>query len=833
MTQKYYIKSISIEGFRGINNQGNPLIIDFQSDGVTSLFGENGKGKSSIFEAIIFSILGRIVRFDNYHGDIKDKKTIKNIFHSGAGNIKIDFIDGDSNIVKIDIDIDSNGVRTFNTCSVTNPEKFLESLSSDLNFLDYNSFEKIILQSSEDTGKLFSNLVGFGNFIHIKEKFDKISRTQNINTDFGKATKENSLRDNNKRISDIKLEIIRRINEIGNSTSNYDENKLLNDVKKFLKEQYSLKPKKIDASIDFDKLIKLKIGEKYEENVEELNRQQELLSQLLLLQSELKKFSPQVILTLKRKLKTAHNHLSSTDDLILGKLFDIAIQSYIITETDKNACVLCDTKELGNSTNTFYDQLTHKVENYKKFKEKYSLFLNEFYQQVNTFKVLDFENKFLIEEDRFFSMILKKEGFFEKDFFEKNNIKETISKYKIIISTKIKKIKKTIKELKTFIPPKVSDLVETNNVYKFVTHSIIDIKKLIDENNYNTKYLAELENWIRFINEIKEDYEKSYNVLMDEIASMIDSDTKLFFKEIMGNVDITPKLKKENKGQRVNILLEKFHNNTTDIKAASILSESYRNALSLSIYFAAALKSKNPGNFIVVDDITSSFDSGHQLYLVDLIKTKIGLNPKNKKGKQIILLTHDGLLKKVLNENNSLKYWKNYNLNSNKDYVSLKPFKSEDLKLIIQNKILSNEYVGSDFRMYYEFVLLEIIEKLNLEVPFTLINSNDNKMVGKLSSAIFDIIELKRTARKIQRISRLPNKSDFKLSTQLLSNNLSHWAGGREVSLSTAVLNKIIDDIDNFKKFFQYNCTCPAKNVGWVYYKSLSSFKQNGCNCSI
>jgi hypothetical protein len=255
MTNKYYIKSISIEGFRGINNQGNPLIINFQSDGVTSLFGENGKGKSSIFEAIIFSILGRIVRFDNYHGDIKDKKTIKNIFHSGSGNIKIDFIDSDSSIVKIDIDIDSNGVRTFNACSITDPEKFLESLASDLNFLDYNSFEKIILQSSEDTGKLFSNLVGFGNFIHIKEKFDKISRTQNINTDFGKTTKESSLRDNNKRISDIKSEIIRIINDIGISTTNYDENKLLNDVKSFLKEQYSLKPKKIDTSIDFDKLI--------------------------------------------------------------------------------------------------------------------------------------------------------------------------------------------------------------------------------------------------------------------------------------------------------------------------------------------------------------------------------------------------------------------------------------------------------------------------------------------------------------------------------------------------------------------------------------------------
>ncbi|WP_309609669.1 AAA family ATPase [Flavobacterium sp.] len=76
---RYFIKSISIEGFRGVNNNNSPLLIDFQSDGVTSIFGENGKGKSSIFEAFLFSILGRIIRLDEYHIDIRDKGAIKNL----------------------------------------------------------------------------------------------------------------------------------------------------------------------------------------------------------------------------------------------------------------------------------------------------------------------------------------------------------------------------------------------------------------------------------------------------------------------------------------------------------------------------------------------------------------------------------------------------------------------------------------------------------------------------------------------------------------------------------------------------------------------------------
>jgi len=211
---KYFIKSISIEGFRGINNAGAPLVIQFQTDGVTSIFGENGKGKSSIFEAFLFSIIGRIVRFDDYHGDIKDKKTIKNLFHTGDGSIIIEFIDESHSITDIKVKVNANGERSISSNASANPEEFLSSLNSALNYLDYKSFEKIILTSSEDTGKLFANLVGFGGFINIKDKFDKISRTMNINNDFGKTEKESIRIVNNKRILELETEIKKKLSEI-------------------------------------------------------------------------------------------------------------------------------------------------------------------------------------------------------------------------------------------------------------------------------------------------------------------------------------------------------------------------------------------------------------------------------------------------------------------------------------------------------------------------------------------------------------------------------------------------------------------------------------------
>lgn len=832
---KYFIQSISIEGFRGINNEGSPLLIKLQTDGVTSIFGENGKCKSSIFEAFLFSILGRIIRFDDYHGDIKDKRTIKNLFHPGLGNIKIEFLDNLKNVTDINVKVDENGVRTISSNSIPNPEAFLSSLCSNLNFLDYKSFEKIMLNSSEETGRLFSNLVGFGSFTFIKDKFDKISRTQNINVDFGKTLKEGTIRTNNQRISELKIEIQKRLKEISVEIDPNDKKQALKIINSFLRKQYSKKIKNLtdNSQIDFDQLVSTKIGPDYEENVAKLNIKQEALKELVLLQNGIKKFNNKTLTSLTKKLKTAYLQVSKQEDIVLGKLYEDAIKSYdSIIGSDKNTCILCNTKDLGDGRKTFYEQINSKIRSYINFKDKYASFFDEFLQRIYLSNLIEIENRFLTEGDRFFFIIEKSKDYLNSDFFEGHNLGVIISSYKLKISTEINLLNLSINELKSQIPPKISELVEINNTYKFVFNSFSEICKLSIDNNYNTKYLAELEHWTTFINKTKEDYENAYNTLMDEISSMIDTDTKLFFKEIMGDVDIIPKLKKEHKGQKVNILLEKFYSNTADIKAASLLSESYRNALSLSIYFAAALKSKSAGCFIIVDDITSSFDSGHQLYLLDLIKRKISIGPSNKNGKQIIFLTHDGLLKKVLNENNSLKNWVHYTLNANKDIVSLKPFKSDDLKLGIQEKIYNGNYVGSDFRMYYEFVLLEIIEKLNLEIPFSLINSNDKKMVDKLSRAIQEIIEMKRASGKIRGV-RLPNKTDFKLHTQQLSNNLSHWPSAREASLATPVLNRIVDDIDLFKRLFQYNCTCPEKNAGWVYYKSLTSPKQNGCNCRI
>lgn len=374
---KYFIKSISIEGFRGINNNGNPLLIEFQTDGVTSFFGENGKGKSSIFEAFLYAILGKILRFDDYHIDIRDKRAIKNLFHSGDGSIIIEFIDDANSIISIDVKVDSSGQRTVSSTSIANPEVFLHSLCSSLNFIDYKSFEKIIISSSEDTGKLFSNLVGFSKFIDIKEKLDKISRTQNINNDFGRTSKETSIRINGQKIDELKRDILKKLEENGTKIDGYDKKEIIKKLKSFLSKQYKEKISKIsnDVLIDFDLLLKTKIGSTYEEDALKLNAQKEKLEKIIALKSSLNNLNNNTIRVLSNKLKRAYSQITSNTDIVLGKLYDNAIKGYeTIIDYDKNSCILCNTGDLGDKRNTFYEKIQRKIKSYNIFKYQYSTF---------------------------------------------------------------------------------------------------------------------------------------------------------------------------------------------------------------------------------------------------------------------------------------------------------------------------------------------------------------------------------------------------------------------------------------------------------------------------
>jgi len=834
---KVYIKSISIEGFRGINNENNPLIIPFKDNGVTSIFSENGMGKSSIYEALYYCINNCLPKFDDLHREIRDDKTKKNLFHSNNGKIEIIFIDDINAETKIEFEINNRGERNIIASSVLNPQLFLDSISSDQNFLDYNTFIQILLKSPEETGKLFSDLVGFSEFPFIKGKIDKITRTQNINTDFQKSYKENEIKENKQRIEELKNKILNNFKDSGTPLEIFSLQESTKLIKKLIKAEFKTKVKNINQ-IKFDQLIKDIAGDSYDANVEGLNLLKIEKNEVDKFEQTLRLIKNANFLKSQNQLIKAYSKFGSEKDLYVGELLDKAIPIYDkLSDFDRNTCILCNTENLGTIENTFYDLLSIRIKKYKNLKAVLNNIKSEFNHSIKSLKLLDLEDylatKGLITpDDKFFSKTFYDIQNLSRDFFSKQSIPDIIQRYKVLLSAKSKKNAQEIKVLSLKVPKELPILIEKNIKFKEIVDGIIEVREKQGKIEYVKKYLSNLEEWVNFINEVKNDFENAFNDLMSDISSDIDKQSKEFFFSIMKNSDIVPLIKKDSKGHKINFLIEKFYTISKENNATPLLSESYRNALCLSTYFASALKRNTKSNFIVLDDITSSFDSGHQFYLLELIKDKIS-RISNAKGKQIILLTHDGLIKKTLNGyDNCYKNWSHYSLVGNKDEIKLKEFTSDDFKKIILDKINRGDSLGSDLRSYYEFVILDIIEKLDIPIPYNLIFNRDKRLIDNLLKALNDIIQLRQTSKR-QRIKTLPSKTDFKSFVQQIANNLSHIEDAMSLSIDKPTLISYSDYIDSIKQRFQYECKC-LRAQGWVYYKSLNGNKRdNQCSCKI
>jgi DNA repair exonuclease SbcCD ATPase subunit len=92
----YFLKSVSIEGFRGINNDGDPLVLKFKTDAVNSVHAPNGLCKSSIFEAIHFAIYGTVPRLQSLQDAEQGDSYLVNRFHpTQQATIVLDFTSTD------------------------------------------------------------------------------------------------------------------------------------------------------------------------------------------------------------------------------------------------------------------------------------------------------------------------------------------------------------------------------------------------------------------------------------------------------------------------------------------------------------------------------------------------------------------------------------------------------------------------------------------------------------------------------------------------------------------------------------------------------------------
>jgi len=201
---RYYLCELSIEGFRGINNVGDPLTIKLLPNAVNSIHAPNGVGKTSIFEAIHYAIFDEVPRLAGLQAAEQPDTYINNRFHPDDALVAMTFAadDGSPN-VEIAIRRTAEGVRKATSATGhADPEGFLKSLREDFVLVDYRKFGRFIDDTALVRGRSFAALVGLSRYSSLRRALEGARHTQSLNTDFDMRAVETEIKGSERQLSE-------------------------------------------------------------------------------------------------------------------------------------------------------------------------------------------------------------------------------------------------------------------------------------------------------------------------------------------------------------------------------------------------------------------------------------------------------------------------------------------------------------------------------------------------------------------------------------------------------------------------------------------------------
>jgi hypothetical protein len=291
------------------------------------------------------------------------------------------------------------------------------------------------------------------------------------------------------------------------------------------------------------------------------------------------------------------------------------------------------------------------------------------------------------------------------------------------------------------------------------------------------------------------------------------------FNQIMFS-PVTPVLRKTAGTEDLAIALATFWT-LRDVSAQALLSESYRNAFAVSVYLAAASLYGGAPRFMVLDDVTSSFDAGHQHHLVEVIRTQFA-RPLQVNGPQVILLSHDTLLEKLFNKHSGSPNWSHQRLEGTAHTAVLLQSGAVNKVRDATNTLLNHgrvDDVAPRLRQYLEYVLQTVIDKCRIPVPPDIAFGDDKRTPGEFLNAIKAAVELEDRAGSL--ILEPGQKQALQMhSATIIGNFVSHWATGQTQAFSAPALLGVMQAIENYQECFRYEPTPGAQKR---FYATLHS----------
>lgn len=829
---RYFLTKLSVEGFRGIKNEGDPLTLSLKVDAVNSIYAQNGIGKTSLYEAICYAIFDKLPKLEVLQRSERPEAYYVNRFHTAqVGTIALEFTPDDgSPHVDIVVKRTAAGQRTVTSpTGHPRPAEFLTALAEDFTVVDYRKFARFIDDTPLERGRTFSSLIGLSRFAGFRQRFDQASNTRAFNTDFQMTALKANLEGSERRVGETRATALAAFEEVTGSAIQdlAEETARITEVTAALASVSTLAAAfagKSILTVDMDAaraaIVSAEGGEakaEYQRVVQDID-------------------------SLTRSAPTAEVKANAEALLVLARARDSAVAlagtksrqdlfeaAKLVVEgedwADSQQCPVCDSR-LDEPVVARMERLLERYREADQLGGQLKTSLNAGAWLAWLEKLEGCAPLAVSDESKHRGTIRRLAG---DNRLTEGRLREAVQEAQRLEAERqnaLSRLQARESELQAQLPPSLVSLTQKLEAGNRFREAILGHRSASKQASDLHAHKRWRERWQKFIADTATIIGDAESRLATQRITTIESSYQSLFRDIVrGGVDMQPKLVRAGNSEDIDLKLNNFYGEV-GISARAVLCESYRNAIAASIFFAAAVEQTGPARFMILDDVTSSFDGGHQFALMEALRTKLQ-TAAVANGLQFVVLSHDTLLEKYFDRTASdSSNWYHQRLQgaAPTGNVYASQLDANRFKALATTHLQAGQVdIGQPFvRQYLEFKLSQIISKLRIPVPPDYAIRGDNKTVGNALNAISDAIALFGAAGRL--ILTPLQQATFRNQhvPAIIANYVSHYESGGSTPINAHVLLGVLQSVDDLADCFRYDDTNTAPPTR-RWYRSLSA----------
>ncbi|MBB1194958.1 hypothetical protein DNC80_14915 [Flavobacterium sp. SOK18b] len=717
------LKQIDIKGLRGVKET---LSIELNSKSIV-LYGDNGMGKSSISDSIEWFYTNKVAHLAGLEIELKDALRNASLTEDVISEIGMKFHKKSDFDTSKTLFYKKEKLEQDFTVKTDLIKQYIINSKEENLLLRYKSLNDFVDNTKGDKLKYLSDIIGFSEVTKKKEVLRKAYTS--INSEIKNQNFEG-------QITSQKAILIDKI-----EASISQEKELFTII------NTKIAPLKINIKVetiqDVDALLKHLKSATNEKLVKENAFLEKNLTAIFGLQSEIEIINSNYQIYFNEFQKIAED-VEGIMKIYIGellKLGDTVVQKY----HKKESCPLClQPKKIDDLRDEIAIRLKEIEEASQKlasFQKAQELVKNISIERIKRIDFLLLDASFILPEND----QLKKDLICIKD---KIKLMETDSLVKVTSGNKIhdaegiafnisdfsflEKLNIRIKDVKEAI--KKDNITEIYANISASKDAFLKIKTLEKERTKLKKQSDSLSiiynEFVKVQKEGLENFINSFSIKINEYYQYMNPDEP--FQEIkivtMGEED-----------ELNGITIEYKYNGDWVSPPQKYFSESHLNCFGISFFLASVDAFNNLNEFIILDDVISSFDSNHRKRFADLLFERFSKY-------QIILLTHEeewfrSFVKPLARKNgwlvNEIKWTDSKGTHFEES--------QGDIKAKIENKISNSEIdgLGNPLRQYLEHTLKDICINLDVKVSFRPNEVNEKRMPDELINELKSRIKTK------------------------------------------------------------------------------------------